>query len=52
MSEEVEIIVWCFRYENYAVSQFVSVKSQGAKGDGVTDDTTAIQAVLNNVSKS
>ncbi|TCD63287.1 hypothetical protein EIP91_005699 [Steccherinum ochraceum] len=34
------------QYENYAVSQFVSVKSQGAKGDGHSDDTAAIQAVF------
>lgn len=37
------------QYENYAPDQFVSVKSQGAKGDGQTDDTAAIQAVLNQV---
>ncbi|KIJ60156.1 glycoside hydrolase family 55 protein [Hydnomerulius pinastri MD-312] len=35
------------QYANYATSQFVSVKSQGAKGDGRTDDTAAIQNVLN-----
>ncbi|KAG2049894.1 glycoside hydrolase family 55 protein [Suillus hirtellus] len=34
------------QYENYAVSQFISIKSQGAKGDGHTDDTTAIQNAL------
>ncbi|KAI0082779.1 exo-beta-1,3-glucanase [Panus rudis PR-1116 ss-1] len=34
------------QYENYAVSQFVSVRDQGAKGDGKTDDTAAIQAVF------
>lgn len=34
------------QYENYAVGQFVSVKDQGAKGDGRTDDTDALQAVL------
>ncbi|THH16183.1 hypothetical protein EW146_g4411 [Bondarzewia mesenterica] len=33
-------------YASYAVSQFVSVKSQGAKGDGNTDDTSALQAVF------
>ncbi|KAG0696777.1 glycoside hydrolase family 55 protein [Suillus ampliporus] len=35
------------QYANYATSQFISVKSQGAKGDGHTDDTAAIQNVLN-----
>ncbi|KAH6909779.1 glucan 1,3-beta-glucosidase [Coprinopsis sp. MPI-PUGE-AT-0042] len=35
------------QYENYAVSEFVSVKDYGAKGDGRTDDTAAIQKVLN-----
>ncbi|KAI0051873.1 glycoside hydrolase family 55 protein [Auriscalpium vulgare] len=35
-------------YANYAASQFVSVKSQGARGDGNTDDTAALQAVFNN----
>ncbi len=34
------------QYENVPVSSFISVKSQGAKGDGVTDDTAAIQKVL------
>ncbi|KAG9074861.1 hypothetical protein FRC06_010419 [Ceratobasidium sp. 370] len=34
------------QYVNYAPSQFVSVKAEGAKGDGVTDDSAAIQAVF------
>lgn len=35
------------QYESLPVSAFLSVKSAGAKGDGVTDDTAAIQAVFN-----
>ncbi|KAE8451175.1 hypothetical protein EG329_004339 [Mollisiaceae sp. DMI_Dod_QoI] len=35
------------QYENVAVSSFKSVKAAGAKGDGVTDDTAAIQAIFN-----
>ncbi|OCH86564.1 exo-beta-1,3-glucanase [Obba rivulosa] len=38
------------QYEDYAVSQFVSVKSNGAKGDGKTDDTAALQAIFNQFS--
>ncbi|KAK2734185.1 hypothetical protein FQN55_002896 [Onygenales sp. PD_40] len=34
------------QYENVPTSSFKSVKAAGAKGDGVTDDTAAIQAVL------
>jgi glucan 1,3-beta-glucosidase len=34
------------QYENVPVSSFVSVKSQGAKGDGVTDDTAALQSIF------
>jgi glucan 1,3-beta-glucosidase len=39
------------QYEDVPASSFVSVKSMGAKGDGVTDDTAAIQAVFNNVAQ-
>lgn len=34
------------QYENYAVDQFVSIRSLGAKGDGNTDDTQAIKNAL------
>ena len=34
------------QYRRTPVASFVSVKSKGAKGDGKTDDTAAIQAVL------
>lgn len=35
------------QYETVPASSFKSVKSAGAKGDGVTDDTAAIQALFN-----
>ncbi|KAI0692746.1 beta-1,3-glucanase [Cerioporus squamosus] len=35
------------QYQDFAPDQFVSVKSAGARGDGQTDDTAAIQAVFN-----
>ncbi|KIL63761.1 glycoside hydrolase family 55 protein [Amanita muscaria Koide BX008] len=34
------------QYANYDVSQFVSVKSKGAVGDGVTDDTAALKNIF------
>lgn len=37
------------QYASYAPHQIISVKSRGAKGDGKTDDTKAIQKVFNRV---
>ncbi|KAG9310495.1 glycoside hydrolase family 55 protein [Chiua virens] len=34
------------QYANYATSEVVSVKSQGAKGDGKTDDASALQEIF------
>ena len=37
------------QYEDYDVSQFVSVKDFNATGDGKTDDLAALQAIFNKV---
>ena len=37
------------QYKDVPASNFISVKSKGAKGDGTTDDTAAIQAVFNSI---
>lgn len=37
------------QYESVPASSFVSVKSAGAKGDGVNDDSASIQAAMNSL---
>jgi glucan 1,3-beta-glucosidase len=34
------------QYETYSVDQFISVKDEGATGDGQTDDTDALNAIM------
>lgn len=37
------------QYADYAVTQFISVRDHGAKGDGKTDDTASLRDIFNKV---
>ena len=39
------------RYESEPLSSFLSVRAAGARGDGKTDDTTALQTIINTAAK-
>ena len=40
------------QYETLPVTSFLSARSAGAKGDGVTDDSTALQNVINSAASA
>ncbi|KAJ7027074.1 exo-beta-1,3-glucanase [Mycena alexandri] len=40
------------QYENYAISEFASAKSNGVKCDGTSDDTTSLQNFIDKVSSN
>ena len=40
------------QYETFPATSFVSARNQGARGDGKTDDTAALQKAINNALKN